>query len=449
MAVKSAGSSAYTLAAGPARNAVRGGRTAADYGRARSYLRYRWVWPFPEWERRQRSSRRNYRANLPGVIEATEAWPEGPRRSLRHQLRQTVEETIGWAEKKAAARRRYRLYGTVSALVAFIEEMIFSLIRPDVVGPLAVALTIAASILSTLVILTYLWRSDLLWIHGIATTMGLLASAALVRLPLAATGNYFSSINLRSGVDRIAVVLLMSGVVVGYVVAIGTVMFHPRPGRVEVEILRRAFESLAMLRRARGPVITVATKRQAIRSIECLTEALCSRALLRALRTGNISADAVVFTRIHECSQRLREIQVWVALPRLDTIQLVRKQLMSLIAVVAVGAYDFLPQPRREIPVTSGRARVVLSIVRLLGGIIPIGVLLTFTLLGLRLPELLSVPTYALSILWMFYCLSQALKLDARGFAKFAVDTTSAAKNLSGLTGQAEGDEGAAANKAS
>src|SRR5262249_40371523 len=151
--------------------------------------------------------------------------------------------------------------------------------------------------------------------------------------------------------------------------------FSIRPSKIEYEVLRRAFQSLAELPHTRNPLVLLSVKKRVIGSLESLADGLSSRAMLKALRTGDLNADAVVFTRIRECAHRLREVQVWVALPRMDTIALVRRQLVVIVAVILVGAYDYLPQAHGEIPPVSGRARVAVAVARVFAAFVPVGVL--------------------------------------------------------------------------
>lgn len=378
-----------------------------------------------------------YGVSIAALAEEARSWGpySGDPGDHLKRIKSAIRRTSGWAIFDSVSRQLFRHLGTAVTVGPAILGVVI-VARGNGGAFLSTLTTIVTGVVMVLMVV-FVWRASWPWLTGAVIAAGILGAAALVRVPQATTGNYFSAVDVRSGiVDSLFLLLIVDGLLFGYLAVLGGILPLVRLFGVEAELLRRALAVFDALRSVERTGMSVKMKRHLMGSLKDVADTLASRPFLNALRTGDLAADQVIYARIFECVRKLREMQVWVALPRLDTLSKVRTEMVTILTALSLGAYHQLPMSKGEVPVPSVTRRIGFALSRVAVAVLPIGVLITFTLLGLRLPHGLDAATYMLTIMWLVYWIAQAMKLDVFGFVEWFRGMTSTTKSAAELGGK-------------
>lgn len=100
-------------------------------------------------------------------------------------------------------------------------------------------------------------------------------------------------------------------------------------------------------------------------------------------------AQQVFSHRFAQAAEAIREVQLWVALPRVDTRIHVEKLLVDLLTTLLTEHYDQLPRPRYKELVQQGSRRhsVLVSLAKALLSLLPLTLLLLAHWYGIPLSE--------------------------------------------------------------
>ncbi|MFI6101160.1 hypothetical protein ACIA8G_36925 [Lentzea sp. NPDC051213] len=120
--------------------------------------------------------------------------------------------------------------------------------------------------------------------------------------------------------------------------------------------------------------------------------------LWREVDLSNPLSRNTLRARCKQCAQHLRSYDLWIALPRRDTRELLRAEIVGLIHVLVRGHLDELPttapSPRRRLAVIGNAVRSLLL------GLIPLAAVLAAKLLGLDLSGPIGGTLVVIAIAW-------------------------------------------------
>lgn len=134
------------------------------------------------------------------------------------------------------------------------------------------------------------------------------------------------------------------------------------------------------------------------------------RDLPRAVRVPDAAGAAVFAQRCQSAARHLRNLRVWVALPKADTPPRLETELISVINALVRGTYDDLPEA--EALVASRRGFVADTTLRVRGlvsGVLPLAAIIGARAAGLRLDGVIGDALIAFGVLWASVSLLMAL----------------------------------------